>query len=722
MTSFLADVLVTAGKFEKIDLDEKISELQAQISKLKYDVKECIEDNYIEFLPKLKKDQSLIIEVQRLADEMNILQKRVQDQIKIELSGSTRELKALSNDLQKSSISLALSSRLMDITKYMQSAESYKKDKQYVEAAKTLQQMQELLEDPDTDIQYLEIFRALKNEYSTIYGTFLTDISILWQQYIYWEIVETESKNSCVTLSIKCDVDEMQNLVQALHHMDNLTNNLNKLSSKLMKHLINPIINCECSVYVTNEVSFSVQPLSPTKIPGYKSVMHNLTLLFRFMHQHLNVPIVDGQRFLSRLEVHLFKPFSDSLINQCISHTIPSSSVELQNFGPVIQDISEFQNYLVEIEFISSDKIFLSDYIKNLDGLFIEKICQDFLGKARVIMKKDLHDSIRHKIQGPEKFPEDVLDDHNLKANRKLNENTFQLPPCQISKSVKEILDLVKEILDEACQSSDVCAVRLFYTSRNIFEMYTVLVPEHHKKFLETIPQQVALFHNNCMYLAHHLLVLTYQYKNKLPTVLLEHNVTYADQTLSLRSVGSEYFLGHMRYQRDVIIEILRESGLSTLGQVPELPLSTEKAIRQCIRQLELLKTVWLNVLPSKVYCRAIGCIMNSMIDELVTRVITVEDIPADVATELVTLFNMVKSRTPFIFPEPNTIQIHVKRWRKLSELVNVLGASLKEIDDRWADGKGPLAHEFTAAQVKQLIRALFQNTDRRSMLLASIK
>lgn len=59
------------------------------------------------------------------------------------------------------------------------------------------------------------------------------------------------------------------------------------------------------------------------------------------------------------------------------------------------------------------------------------------------------------------------------------------------SKSVKEVLDLAKEILDEACQSSDSCAVRLFYTSRNIFEMYAVLVPEHHKKFLETIPQQV---------------------------------------------------------------------------------------------------------------------------------------------------------------------------------------------------------------------------------------
>jgi centromere/kinetochore protein ZW10 len=50
------------------------------------------------------------------------------------------------------------------------------------------------------------------------------------------------------------------------------------------------------------------------------------------------------------------------------------------------------------------------------------------------------------------------------------------------------------------------------------------------------------------------------------------------------------------------------------------------------------------------------------------------------------------------------------------------LGATLRDIDDRWADGKGPLAHEFTPDEVKQLIRALFRNTERRSVILAKIK
>lgn len=71
---------------------------------------------------------------------------------------------------------------------------------------------------------------------------------------------------------------------------------------------------------------------------------------------------------------------------------------------------------------------------------------------------------------------------------------------------------------------------------------------------------------------------------------------------------------------------------------------------------------------------------------------------------------------------EPKEVHRHVKCWTKFNELVRLLGASLREVSDRWSDGKGPLAQEFTPEQVKQLVRALFQTSDRRATLLARIK
>jgi len=65
---------------------------------------------------------------------------------------------------------------------------------------------------------------------------------------------------------------------------------------------------------------------------------------------------------------------------------------------------------------------------------------------------------------------------------------------------------------------------------------------------------------------------------------------------------------------------------------------------------------------------------------------------------------------------------IYVKKWTKFCELILVLNASLREIDDRWSNGKGPLALAFAPDDVKRLIRALFQNTDRRAEVLSRIK
>ena len=45
---------------------------------------------------------------------------------------------------------------------------------------------------------------------------------------------------------------------------------------------------------------------------------------------------------------------------------------------------------------------------------------------------------------------------------------------------------------------------------------------------------------------------------------------------------------------------------------------------------------------------------MNSMIEELISKVTKVEDIHADVATDLVTFYNIIVRRAPAIFPVSN--------------------------------------------------------------------
>lgn len=50
-----------------------------------------------------------------------------------------------------------------------------------------------------------------------------------------------------------------------------------------------------------------------------------------------------------------------------------------------------------------------------------------------------------------------------------------------------------------------------------------------------------------------------------------------------------------------------------------------------------------------------------------------------------------------------------------------ILGASLIQITEQWSEGKGPLTLNYKPEEIKFLIRALFQNTDRRANALSSI-
>lgn len=153
-----------------------------------------------------------------------------------------------------------------------------------------------------------------------------------------------------------------------------------------------------------------------------------------------------------------------------------------------------------------------------------------------------------------------------------------------------------------------------------------------------------------------------------------------------------------------------------------DLSPETEKCIRQCMRQQELLKTVWHKVLPYSLYNNAMGIFLDCMCSKLVNSVVSIEDISSKAAELLVEVFKIVINRGPKLFTDPQEINLFVRSWYKFNELNYVLSAGLIDINNRWADGKGPLALQFNSTEMKSLIRALFQNTDRRAAILANIK
>lgn len=62
--------------------------------------------------------------------------------------------------------------------------------------------------------------------------------------------------------------------------------------------------------------------------------------------------------------------------------------------------------------------------------------------------------------------------------------------------------------------------------------------------FLQTkLPQLSALHHNNCMYIAHHLLTLGHQFRSKLPEPLNQSVASFVDLVPTIRNMGEKCFL-----------------------------------------------------------------------------------------------------------------------------------------------------------------------------------
>ncbi|XP_067009674.1 centromere/kinetochore protein zw10 homolog [Anabrus simplex] len=725
MGTFLAEVLRTADKAEMEDLIIKISDITKSVYELKCEVKREIEETYVSFSKLPAESHALVSRLKLISGEMEVLDDRVKTRTKRDLENSTGELKSLSSSLQEVTLMLHEVKQLVSLDNLLKEAISAKENGKYLETAKKLQQMQELLDKVSNP--EVKLYKALKKEKIYVHEHFLFDMFECWKHCLMWEERETEKDRKRVCLKIDISrLNEIEHMFQALSYIKNLDYELSKFGNKVMKFILSPLISHFGSVETVTDSTtavLDVETISSSEKPDYVTVLTNLGKVFNFFCKYLSLETDQNVTFLRKLGKVISDEFCELLIKNCLADTIPSHSNDLKSFEAVAAKAEEFHNKLLEIGFLEECSKSILDYAKNIDVLFANKICEMHLKHARDIMKKDLYDMM---LVTPS-FPSQELTIKNefhfksLEPDIRLSDNTFQFPQCHISKSAKELLDMVYALLDEAVGSTDLSSVRLFYSARKIIELYCAVVPIHHSTFLEKIPQQVALFHNNCMYLAHHLVTLGVEYKDRLPSVLRNHTITFIDLVHKLRELGTTTFLKYMQEQRKQILDILRDSGLASIEN-STLPSNTEKAIRQCLRQIEILQTVWLDVLPSNVYSKAMGCLVNSFVEDIIIRIVTLEDIPAHVATQLADVFKVVIDRAPQVFQEPREVHRNVRQWQKFCELVLVLQASLTEINDRWADGKGPLAQEFKGDEVKQLVRALFQNNKKRSAILALIK
>lgn len=118
-----------------------------------------------------------------------------------------------------------------------------------------------------------------------------------------------------------------------------------------------------------------------------------------------------------------------------------------------------------------------------------------------------------------------------------------------------------------------------------------------------------------------------------------------------------------------------------------------------------------------------LGKLIQSVVERITDSIASLEDIASNAAENLTSLLKPIEMEAAKLLSVTvHQLIVHVANWSRLTDTKTVLNASLQSIGDLWSEGKGPLALSFSAIEIKNMIRALFQNTDRRAAILATIR
>lgn len=775
MASFVTEVLASSGKLEKEDLSSKISKMSRKVEDTKEEVCDMLNKRYSDFLPSLQASQELMMQVDDVSKEMDVLKNCIETEVQRDIHVAVTEYAKLKQQLEKNTIIITMLGHLKEFHNAMEESNKALLEKKYVDAANQLERARASVDSlKGWKVSQLPLLSALSSELIVQRENLIYHLGDEWKRLVIWRLPSSKVTPGCalpepagpksflnveLNLSHACSKDEelkppalLRCVLQALAIQGDLQHRIKLFCQVLLKNMLKPLVMYpSLSVSVTEQQGegtvLALQCLeeSHEERSSPSQVYSKLLLVLKTLHSHLLDVSIGDKKLSAILGELIWEEMSQCIIHECLLYSIPTNSSQLEKYNTVIKETEEFEKSLKEMEYLQGDSTDLLKYARDVNCHFASKKCKDVIVAARKLMTSKMHNTVKitpdSKLRLP-KLPapssevkvkqETRKEEMTMENAKQLSAWSLCLPACRISESVQQLMELALNTLCEAVGSSTQCALQLFFTVRNIFQLFYDVVPTYHKENLLKFPHLAAIQHNNCMYLAHHLLTLGHHFRAHLPQPLGEGIATFVDMVPGFRKLGAQCFLAQLNVQRGELLERLSTAHNFCNLDDEDNYIAASKAVRQVIHQLKQLGTVWQDVLPVSIYCKAMGNLLNTAIAEIIAKIMMLEDISSEDGEHLHTLCQNVIEEGPLVFiplAEENKnkkyqeeVPLYVKKWSTFKELVIVLRANLQEIVDRWADGKGPLALEFSSSEVKSLIRALFQNTERRAVALTKIK
>ncbi|XP_050672878.1 centromere/kinetochore protein zw10 homolog [Leptidea sinapis] len=706
-------------KKQKDQLLTKIRELTEKIQLLSFALHQNIVDLYLNFTPTKSLEQ--LNYKNRKANIYNEYETIQKDVSSFENKFKTEEFLTYFKKLNDSQKHLQ---NLCDVAegKYVLDKAHHEIERyNYSEAILTVKQLLDKLLLLKFESNLAKALTNMISQAENQIAIYKAQLNIEWEEIFTW--TEQRGVNQ-LTYSLtvqQSDLILIKKILRSLFEAECLNAELGLFSDFFINKLLHNVIRHNCDIFTDDHVGalvFNIKiDLSDQSKPNLQTIVNNLTAVFEFLQSTLGSLLETETTFIEIFAKSIKTQFFSKIIEDCIRNNLPSCESSYENYKNIVIELESFNKFLVDLKFVEANKSPLDKYINDTECVLYNKKCDKLLADVRQLMNQSL--SYQTLTVGTvfDTENESLLDVTQRCVAYDLSNPLF-LPKCVISQNVKKIMTIITEHLEECVKLPEKYSNKLVTYIKKIAVMYQSIVPYKFKVNLECCPLDIALFFNNCFYLAHSL--LGPPWKNTLPAPLADFlNLTLLECIQDLRIVGLEKISIYLQSRKKFIIEQMETN---------ELPWTLESydtfnfGVNSSLRIMKELKSNWYNILPHKMYELALCTLVQALCQSMVGRIFA-ESTPVSekLVYTLANRFIDTAEEIKCLFEDHAVLENKVEIWKRFAKMPQLLKAQMLEIAEMWNSCK-ELSESYICEEIRHIVKIRFPDNKYRLNILKEIQ
>ena len=424
-------------------------------------------------------------------------------------------------------------------------------------------------------------------------------------------------------------------------------------------------------------------------------------------------------------------PLMSHLVNT-VMLMMPKLESDLSAFQkPFEKSFKEFESKLYSCEVFGEillGNTSLKELVEDIPGQFARVRRRDTLVRARELILADYHNTMLGSGNALDDDPASagcVGDPRAIIEQSGSFMQSLRFESCQISLAACRVLKLMHEVLQQASCSKDPRLVHsLYHSARECLELFIAVVPIRFSETIKSSPKMAAVFFNDCAYIAHNCTIIASMYRDEIGRVHpdLRETLGFLDFIPRFRSVGERELVIHVEKYKKKLYNLI-ESQIKVNSDVQDTTAgyNDEGGVSAVIKVFELCSEQWQDVLQDVVYERSMGHLLECTLRSIMKPVLEADTIAVSSGSEICRIFgSLQKVKNTFGSPAPDHEQMtkFAGSWDKFVALTDLMEYSLSEISEMLSASKFA---SFTENEMTNLIKALFEDSEKRKAVLSAI-